>query len=149
MHLVASHAVRAGAGGDLLVQAQIVGPRWSADEVQVWLNRENSITFATGNVPVALVKRSVMDGHTKYGPRVDVQQPSPVQQTVPLTVAFSAADLVSACATLVADIFAEFAEPGPMFLRQGGWIDLGANGGLEETLTAWAAVNRVALADDV
>jgi hypothetical protein len=128
--LLSAFAVEAGSGGDLDIRAQLL-PSGEAP-----------------NTPIALamVDRALPNYWIPWGPRNLVVGTQMTTQTVSMSVADNAADLVSASAYLVADIAAEFGEPEPVMLRTNGSLDLAHLRRNRDLISAWAgSVGVVAL----
>jgi hypothetical protein len=117
--------------------AQLIGPRWGETEsVEI----EPSVRQGVSSINVLLAKWSQIGGWTPFGGRVGVAQPPRTEQTVPLSVEDSSADLVSASAYLASDLTSEFGEPDPVFLRRDGSFDVREmSPGDVAVLSGWAA----------
>ena len=121
--LLAKHAVDAGAGGDLVVQAQLISR--NIDPVG-W--RPLAITEIRDQpVPEAVLGSQ------------QLVAPSPTETTVSISVVTDPADLITAAAGVAGDLLAEFAVPVPRVLLPDGQFDPTADqGGDVDVLTSWA-----------
>ena len=141
--LAGSHAVRTGAGGDMDVRVQLVGPRWQSSTVEL-PGPTGPASFPVRQIAVALVmKEMLIGGWIPWGPRHAVPEPSSTAQTVPLSVAADARDLVAAAAYLVSDVVAEFGEAEPTMLRADGTIDLAQLRKDRAMVESWSVRNHV------
>lgn len=121
--LLASHAVDSGAGGDLLIQAQLVPARRSPAGLE-------SLPIEPKNIPIELWSSSFPRGWCQLTNSLTVSEPEPYQITTSLSVANAPADLVAAAADISREIIAEFAVASPLMLREDGTVHptgLGAN----------------------
>jgi hypothetical protein len=148
LSLAASHAVESGSAGDLAVRAQIVGPRWAGTIQQIQVDGEGGSRQEWGpSIPIVLAHHDIPES-THWSPsefRKDVLQPTPVEQTVPLSIAGSASDLVAACSALASDLLGEFGVPDPLVLAADGSVILERLRNSETVVKGWAETHGVAV----
>jgi hypothetical protein len=134
--LLASHAVDSGAGGDLLIQAQLVPARRSAAGLE-------SLPIEPGNIPIELWNSRYPEGWRRVANSLTVSEPEPYQITTSLGVANAPADLVAAAADISREIIEEFAVASPLMLREDGTVHLTGFGARDvpreiKLLSTWA-----------
>jgi hypothetical protein len=131
------HAVHAGAGGDLAVQAQLTPMTWPG--LRPWPEPDRSARMEPP--PLAITEARMIGGireHVRVTASARLSAPTPASATVPLTVTVDDGDLVSAAAGLVADLLGEFAVSAPRLLRQDGTVDATATEDAHASLLSWA-----------
>jgi len=117
--LLAEHAVRAGAGGDLVVRAQLIG--CSGDQLA-----QHPLAITEFRDPPEVVLGQPL-----------VEAPRPTETTVSTSVATDPTDLIAAAAGVAGDLLAEFAVPVPRV--PDGQLDPTADRDLDvAVLTGWA-----------
>jgi hypothetical protein len=134
---LASHAVHAGAGGDLVVQAQLTPMTWPG--LRCWPEPDSS---AKMQPPPLAITEARMIGGVREEVRVTASRrlsaPTRAVITVSLTVTVDDRDLIGAAAAIVADLLGEFAVSTPRLLRSDGTVDAAATEDPTTFLIGWA-----------
>jgi hypothetical protein len=134
--LLARHAVRAGAGGDLVVQVQLARKTWSG--LRNWPTPDGPEMTPP---KLAITEIQLLGGTTFRATNIvpasiSLDNPTAAVTTVPLTVAVNDGDLVSAAAGIVADLLGEFSVRTPRLLQPNGLV--WDSDDLNPTLLSWA-----------
>jgi hypothetical protein len=147
LQLLSSFASMSGAGGDLEVRLQLlrVSPH-ASPAVESALTQE-AVSESRSPVALVMVDAAVGSYWIPWGPRHTVMSPAAVTQTVSMTIASDARDLVSAASYIAGDLVAEFGEPEPVMLRTDGSLDLAQLRRDRDIVTGWAERRNVVAED--
>lgn len=148
VRLAAEHAIRTSANGALAVMAQLLAP--AADDLTWPEEVPTGQTRVPMPGPLGITEHHPLFGTARVAGSLVLDCPTAVHETIPLTVAMSAADLVSAAAIIVRELLAEFNAVDGMVLGVGGLVSRAAEATADTgALESWARTAGVLVNDDV
>jgi hypothetical protein len=139
--LAAAHAARAGAGGDLLVTAQLVG---IVSGTQVTWQRDDNTATTLEDIPLGIAEPHPFFEFARVVGSITLLQPTAVTETVPMAVLTGTTDLLSSASLIVRELLAEFNASDRVLLLPDGTLSeegVAATSHRGEVLLNWSRAN--------